>query len=183
MLQHYRQRKDRRIVKQKKRKGENQNQNLMEKGKEVDERRCGMTFEDAICWLKLLKESKVNWINVAEDEFGLVKRCEEAKVQAIDMAIEALSADTVSREFYEDAVKANIRIVIKNRELKAQIESADRPSGEWIRWVVNIEDETGVSYIPHAKCSNCGTEQDSYATQFINFCPYCGAYMAKENEE
>ena len=35
------------------------------------------------------------------------------------------SADAVSREFYEDAVKANIGLVIKNRELKEQIESAE----------------------------------------------------------
>ena len=52
--------------------------------------------------------------------------------------------------------------------------------GEWIRWFVEIEDETGVLYIPHAKCSNCGSEQDAYTTQFINFCPYCGARMKSE---
>ena len=40
------------------------------------------------------------------------------------------SADAVSREFYEDAVKANIGIVIENRKLKAQIESADAVQGE-----------------------------------------------------
>jgi rubrerythrin len=39
------------------------------------------------------------------------------------------SADAVSCEFYEDAVKANIRLVIENRELKEQIESADAVQG------------------------------------------------------
>ena len=39
------------------------------------------------------------------------------------------SADAVSREFYEDAVKANIGIVIENRKLKEQIESADAVEG------------------------------------------------------
>lgn len=38
--------------------------------------------------------------------------------KVIRNTVEELKADTVSREFYEDAVKANIRLVIENRELK-----------------------------------------------------------------
>ena len=102
-----------------------------------------MTREEAQqAWEKMRSEiDETNWLFV-----GTINP------QMVDIAIEALSAET-------------------------------RDRGEWIRWVVDIEDETGVSYIPHAKCSNCGTEQDSYTSQFINFCPNCGAYMAKENEE
>ena len=43
--------------------------------------------------------------------------------EAIDMAIEALSANTVSREFYEEAIKANHGLAQELCELKA---SADR---------------------------------------------------------
>ena len=43
----------------------------------------------------------------------------------IQRILDIQSADAVSREFYEDAVKANIGLVIKNRELKEQIELAD----------------------------------------------------------
>lgn len=45
--------------------------------------------------------------------------------EAFDMAIESLSAETVSREFYEDAIKANHGLAKENCELKAQIEPAD----------------------------------------------------------
>jgi len=41
------------------------------------------------------------------------------------------SADAVSREFYEDAVKANHGLAKENSELKAQLESADAVHG-WI---------------------------------------------------
>lgn len=44
--------------------------------------------------------------------------------EALDMAIESLSTDTVSREFYEDAVKANHGLAKENSELRKQIESA-----------------------------------------------------------
>lgn len=71
----------------------------------------------------------------------------------------------------------------KSIDMAIEALQAEALEGEWIRWVVDIEDDTGVSYIPHSKCSNCGTEQDSHTTQFINFCPNCGAYMAKENEK
>ena len=49
------------------------------------------------------------------------------------------SADAVSREFYEDAVKANIGLVIENRQLKEQIESADAVHG----WRIGKPTEQG----------------------------------------
>ena len=86
------------------------------------------------------------------------------------------SADVVSREFYEDAVKANTRLVIENRELKEQIESADRPSGEWLRQDKYFQafNETVTTY----KCSVC--EHEPYFggdISKLNYCPNCGAYM------
>ena len=87
------------------------------------------------------------------------------------------SADVVSREFYEDAVKANIKIVIENRELKEQIESADRPSGEWLP--SNIPNEKWV-------CSECGGACWYYEHTMelgkSNYCPNCGARMKGGND-
>lgn len=49
--------------------------------------------------------------------------------------------------------------------------------GEWIYWYEEIENDTCTEYIPHCKCSECGTEYDSHTVKFINFCPNCGAKM------
>ena len=72
-----------------------------------------MTREEAITILK-----DISW------QMGSVKRWEN--IEAIDMAIEALSAEAVSREFYEDAVKANHGLAKELCELKALAEA------EWI---------------------------------------------------
>jgi hypothetical protein len=64
------------------------------------------------------------------------------------------SADAVSREFYEDAVKANIRLVMENRELKEQIESADAVQG-WIPCSERLPSEDGCYLV-----STTGTNND-----------------------
>lgn len=78
-----------------------------------------MTREEAI---KILKAIRVY-------ECYPKSASEETK-EAIDMAIEALSTDAVSREFYEDVLKANHGLAKENCELKEQIESA--PSSDLI---------------------------------------------------
>jgi len=104
------------------------------------------------------------------------KRVRETNPNAVVIPCDAevVSADAVSREFYEDAVKANIGIVIENRKLKAQIESADAVQGEWIE----VEDYNGDV---HYKCDQCGEEWTfPYGTpeeNNANFCPNCGANM------
>lgn len=50
------------------------------------------------------------------------------------------SAEVVSREFYEDAVKANHGLAKENSELKAQIESAET---EWIPCSERLPNESG----------------------------------------
>lgn len=82
----------------------------------------GMTKTEAI---KLLVCEKV----CVEDVDGNIGG--EGVRQAYDMAIEALSADAVSREFYDEALKANHGLAKENCELKEQIESAE-PSGDLI---------------------------------------------------
>ena len=83
------------------------------------------------------------------------------------------SADTVSREFYEDAVKANIGLVIENRKLKEQIESADAVHGEWHK-------------ISPARIYECSICNHNVLTDYIdtyNFCPNCGAKMKGGDDE
>lgn len=55
--------------------------------------------------------------------------------------------------------------------------------GRWIRWYEVIESADGKStdHIPHCKCSECGTEYEPHSSQFIKYCPNCGAKM-EENE-
>lgn len=54
--------------------------------------------------------------------------------------------------------------------------------GEWIKWTEIEEDDTGVTYIPHWKCSICNTEYDPYFANRINHCPNCGADMRGDTE-
>ena len=55
-----------------------------------------MTREEAILWLRVLKHSKINWVGEKAEDEDIIARCEEAEQEAFDMAIEALSTDTVA---------------------------------------------------------------------------------------
>ena len=50
-------------------------------------------------------------------------------------------------------------------------------TGKWIRWYETKEDEAGTEYIPHCRCSKCGTEYDPHSSKFVSFCNVCGAKM------
>ena len=52
-----------------------------------------MTREEAILWMKTLKNSKINWLGEKAEEEDIITRCKEAEQEAFDMAIEALSAE------------------------------------------------------------------------------------------
>ena len=119
-----------------------------------------MTREEAI----LILEEEAEFLYGGDEPYNKI---------AFDMAIEALSDDTVSREFYEDAVKANIGLVIENKELKEQIESADATQGEWIKhkgeWVE-------LDFYPTKyECNQCHYCVDEGYDSI--FCPNCGARM------
>lgn len=99
-------------------------------------------------------------------------------LEIIDMLNALPSADTVSREFYEATIKVNHGLAKENIELKEQIESSDRPSGEWIKkQVFNPElDE----YVPLIECSVCGYEPYYGGSESkFNYCANCGADMRK----
>ena len=52
--------------------------------------------------------------------------------------------------------------------------------GMWIRWLEVIESESCTDYIPHYKCSECGTEYNPHSINFVNFCHVCGADMREK---
>ena len=54
-----------------------------------------MTRENAIRWMTVLKQSKINWIGDTNKIAGIKAECEKAEQEAFDMAIEALQADAV----------------------------------------------------------------------------------------
>ena len=59
----------------------------------------------------------------------------------------------------------------------------ERKKGKWICWYEEIKSESCIEYIPHCKCSECGTEYDSHTVKFINFCSHCGADMRGDKDE
>ncbi|MBQ1729376.1 MAG: hypothetical protein II036_03380 [Oscillospiraceae bacterium] len=65
-----------------------------------------MTREEALKFLKLMRKAVSNFEEYGHDKASMVIECDKA--EAIDMAIEALSADTVSREAHYDAVANRI---------------------------------------------------------------------------
>jgi hypothetical protein len=67
-------------------------------------------------------------------------------------------------------------VLYAQEQVLKRLPSAQR-TGEWIRWYEEIENDTCTEYIPHCKCSECGTEYDPHTVKFINFCTYCGADM------
>ena len=59
----------------------------------------------------------------------------------------------------------------------------ERKRGKWIRWYEELDSSSCTEYIPHCKCSECGTDINARSTLFIKFCPYCGAKMDQEERK
>ena len=131
-----------------------------------------MNREEAIMWLNQIKD---RYIRGGDDSFDASRK------QALDMAIEALSAkptDLVSRADAIEAIESrqteqwidtdvdyNNGLESAVSEIKA-LPSADRPNGEW------VIRENG-----NKECSLCGHErQDGWDY----FCGYCGAKMGND---
>lgn len=114
-----------------------------------------MTKEEAI---KILKAIRVY-------ECYPKSASEETK-EAIDMAIDALSAEAVHKPDY--SYEADMV-----RRLKEALSAEARPTGEWI---FNTSTSNGKSW---NVCSECGESMFHPA----NFCPNCGARMKGADDE
>ena len=146
-----------------------------------------MTREEAI---KVLSSYDVNgvWADVDGKPYNA-----EEQAEAFDMAIEALSADTVSREQYDHVCEEYNRLVHKAVCIKLCNENCEyekgktcyharehsaiealqaKPAkhGKWIN-----KQKPNINYIPPYNCSECGGA--GYGT---DYCPNCGAQMDKE---
>lgn len=94
-----------------------------------------MTREDAIRWMTVLKQSKINWIGDTNKIADIKAKCEKAEQEAFDMAIEALST------------------------------KSDRPTGAWelddfIGWkCTNCDRHIVLNINEYGKfCPNCGAK-------------------------
>ena len=101
--------------------------------------------------------------------------------EALDMAVEALSADTISREEAIHAIdlcreRKNKEIdELRTKWLEAK-QKADKPTGEWIEYEpakVYWNSEEVYAYMNNYTCSVCGGE----AHIKYDYCPNCGARM------
>lgn len=123
-------------------------------------------------------------------------------IEAIDMAIEALSAVTDMNKYadrlwkiaYErgkaeaeavplrsDCAECSLKAI--NRKLDEESyekgytagQFAERQKGEW---TITTTDDGEGGEVPHLICSVCGNEPTAWSSrQFFNFCPNCGAIM------
>ena len=111
-----------------------------------------MTREEAIRWLKVINTKEFGWDDFAlqESQREIRERCEQGVREAIDMAIEALSAEEavwneyeaeftdlpdVPRYYYEKVVG---KMAHEINMLREQLESADAVSRyeEWLEKII-----------------------------------------------
>ena len=91
-------------------------------------------------------------------------------LEALDMAIEALSERNIARD---------IATILENeQDMRVMLQNADRPKGEWIKkQVFNPEID---KYVPLIECSVCGYEPYFGGSESkFNYCANCGARMEK----
>ena len=106
-----------------------------------------MTKEEAILWMQVLKHSKVNWVGEQDEDEDIIARCEEAEQEAFDMAIEALSADTVPIEKYHELQHQFVMLGATFADLTEVVRCKD------CRWW-----QDNNNGYPHANCHWCETE-------------------------
>jgi rubrerythrin len=130
------------------------------------------TEKSSNCGDLISRADAIEAVASADETNGTIKVF--SGLEIIDMLNALPSADTVSREFYEATIKVNHGLAKENIELKEQIESADRPSGEWI--FNGDGKEHGKSWFI---CDQCGQS----LFHKTNYCPNCGTYMRNTNNE
>lgn len=93
-------------------------------------------------------------------------------IKALDMAIEMLSAETVSREVYEKRIQADEQIIDSYRRKFSKAVLAKVVQGKWIHDGQNFKG--GLDW---CHCSECGYKTSANGLSMYNFCPNCGARM------
>ena len=131
-----------------------------------------MTREQAILWMKVLKHAQINWVGEKAEEEDIIARCEEAEQEAIDMTIEALSADAVQK-----AVPTVVRVTMSDGkqyylEHERDAIQTDAVQGKW-----KCMADCGVT-----ECDQCGWSIEEYVGDY-NYCPNCGAKMKGGDDE
>lgn len=125
-------------------------------------------------------------IKVIENRDSIMDYCESAQLgEALDMAIEALSAETcedaISRqafiEWMQDKTFGDIVVASEHNFDCLPPVTPKQKMGRWID-----KDASGTNF--YGKCSCCGQEfqVDAWYTQNMNFCPNCGAEMAESED-
>lgn len=81
-------------------------------------------------------------------------------------------------------LKLSYKIRIEEEDIEALekgIQALEKQkTGHWIRWYEEVEYKTCIENIPHCKCSECNKEYNPYTSNFIKYCPQCGAKMEGE---
>lgn len=141
-----------------------------------------MTREEAILWMKTLKNSKINWLGEKAEEEDIITRCKEAEQEAFDMAIEALSQPIVAKcyEIEKDRIYCSPEVADKVfKALHEDTNVQNMHKGKWIKkQVFNPELD---KYVTLIECSVCGYEPYFGGSESkFNYCANCGAHMQTE---
>lgn len=137
---------------------------------------------------RMTKEQAVKWVKFVHDV--LYEDKDEEIREALDMAIEALSAEEavwneyeaeftdlpdIPRYYYEKVVG---KMAHEINVLKEQLESADAVQGEWIGYNADKEDWLRTDGTPiFLVCDKCHGTVINNGSAHWNFCPNCGARM------
>lgn len=131
--------------------------------------------------MKIMTKEEAIQILSTRDAHGVLCGYTSGVTEALDMSIEALSADTISREEAIHAIdlcreRKNKEIdELRTKWLEAK-QKADKPTGEWIEYEpakVYLNGEEVYAYMNNYTCSVCGGE----AHIKYDYCPNCGARM------
>lgn len=130
-----------------------------------------MTREDVIKRIKrILEECK----EYNEDDEIAVCYVTSYDADALDLAIEALEQETVSRESYDHEFFLRKELEVKIARLENTIKELEQgqKTGQWV--FVDKAHE-------HAYCSECGYGNvDLFNGRPHNYCPNCGAKMDED---